>query len=325
MGAPARNRHDAGPRLVLHADDFGMNEAVTRGILQGLERGLLTSASVLTNAPYAAQALAAWKELLQTQRAGELASGEIRRRLDDPQRPFDLGAHLNLTQGRPLTTGRYPTELLDEMGRFPGPGRLFRRLRRSPERYLTEIEAELTAQVEIMLDYGLHPTHINGHQYVEMMPGVSALVPRIVMKYGIAAARAPMERRAWLTSFLPGFRGTNALLALVKRFYAARFCRTLDHFGVAHPDAFFGSSHAGLIDLRLFLKFLQASSRFSLAEVALHPACRSEMNRPAGDPDGWSDPLAEQRPNELELLVSPALAELLLDRRLRLGRIALAA
>ena len=43
-------------RLVLHADDFGMSRAVTDGILRGFQYGLLTSTSVLVNAPDAGRA-----------------------------------------------------------------------------------------------------------------------------------------------------------------------------------------------------------------------------------------------------------------------------
>ena len=107
------------PRLILHADDLGMNRAVTAGVLRGFQSGLLTSTSLLANAPGAPQALEQWKALLEEQRAGRLASAAGRKRLDDPLRPFDLGVHLNLTQGRPLS-GSYPGELLDAEGRFPG-------------------------------------------------------------------------------------------------------------------------------------------------------------------------------------------------------------
>ena len=106
--------------LALHADDFGMNRAVSDGILHGFRHGLLTSTSLLANAPDAARALSHWKELLADQAAGRLPSAEVRRRLGDPDCPFDLGVHLNLTQGRPLGGDRYPAELLDPQGRFPG-------------------------------------------------------------------------------------------------------------------------------------------------------------------------------------------------------------
>jgi predicted glycoside hydrolase/deacetylase ChbG (UPF0249 family) len=311
-------RDGGGPRVVLHADDLGLNLAVSEGIFQGLKEGLLTSASLLANAPHAAEALAGWKDLLHDQRAGQLPSAELRRRLDDPQQPFDLGIHLNLTQGRPLTADRYPAELLDEAGRFPGPFALFGRLCGASTRFKAQLEVELCSQIEFMLDRGLKPTHLNGHQYVEMMPALAPVIPRIIEQYAIPAVRVPAER-SWLSSFLPGFRGVNAVLAMVKGFYAAKFLRTIDRQGIVHPDAFFGSSHAGCIDLPLIERFL-ARPQFSIAEIALHPGCDT-TDGPCDLDDAWHDPLAAARPKELEMLLSPQLGEFLVRRRLKLGRV----
>lgn len=306
-------------RVVLHADDLGMSRAVSDGILQGFEQGLLTSASVLTNGPDAHRALGAWQILAQAQQGGHLPSKTLRRRLDDPRRAFDLGVHLNLTQGRPLTRD-FPSELLDEDGRFPGPLGFFRRLHRHGRRLRRQIEAELSTQVEVLLDHGLSPTHLNGHQYIEMMPVVSSLIPRLVEQYAIPAVRVPLEHRAWPDSWLPGLRAANALLSLVKRIYARRFAAWVRRRRIPHADVFFGSSHAGLIDLRLMRRFLALRRSFSLAEVAMHPGANARANDTAAAGDGWDDPLAELRPRELKLLTSPELAEIIERNGLRLGR-----
>ena len=96
-------------RIVFHADDFGMNRAVTDGILRGIEHGLITGTSLLANAPDATRAIREWQRLQQAREVGRLPSAAIRRELDEPETPFELGIHINLTQGRPLTSG-YPTE-----------------------------------------------------------------------------------------------------------------------------------------------------------------------------------------------------------------------
>jgi predicted glycoside hydrolase/deacetylase ChbG (UPF0249 family) len=80
-----------------------MNEAVHSGILRAFSFGLLTSTSVLANGPAAADALCSWKGLSANHMAAGLPSTAARRRLGDRERPFDLGVHLNLTQGRPLS------------------------------------------------------------------------------------------------------------------------------------------------------------------------------------------------------------------------------
>ena len=90
-------------RLILHADDFGLNRATTEGVLRGFRHGVLTSSAVIANAPAASEALAAWKHLLAEWHEQSWPSAAVRRMLGDPRLPPDLGVHLNLTQGRPLS------------------------------------------------------------------------------------------------------------------------------------------------------------------------------------------------------------------------------
>src|SRR3974390_2075132 len=100
--------------IALHADDFGFNRAIDAGIVRGFEDGLLTSTSLLANAPEAASALDAWRQLAARQSERILPSMPRRQALGDRDQPFDLGVHLNLTQGRPLTGQNFPDELLDK-------------------------------------------------------------------------------------------------------------------------------------------------------------------------------------------------------------------
>src|SRR5439155_1506457 len=110
------------PRLVVNADDFGLSTGVNRGILEAHAAGVVSSVSVLVNAP-------GWTDAL--------------RRLRDlgpaPAPGLGVGLHLNLTMGRPVSwggslsdarTGRFHTfpvlvaracaGRLDRPGRFVG-------------------------------------------------------------------------------------------------------------------------------------------------------------------------------------------------------------
>ncbi len=311
----------AAPRLVLHADDLGMNRAVTAGVLGGFREGLLTSTSLLANAPDAPGALEQWKTLLAEHAAGRIPSAARRKKLDDPPFPFDLGVHLNLTQGRPLS-GHYPAELLDSAGRFLGVFALFARLGRQGGRFRAAILAELAAQVQVVCDHGLRPTHLNGHQYIEMLPAVSEVVPELLRRFGIGVVRVAWE---------PGLRRSTVLrgqfmrwpLAAVKRLFARRFRARMDVFGVMHPAAFFGTAHAGRIDLRLLGRFLDSGRVHRLVEVALHPGEASEGAAPEDRTAGWHDPLAGWRPAELRMLVSAELPGYLESAGWRLGRLCL--
>jgi predicted glycoside hydrolase/deacetylase ChbG (UPF0249 family) len=303
--------------LVLHADDFGMNTAVNSGILAAFRRGLLTSTSLLANAPSAETACRSWPNLLAEHEAATLQSFERRQTLGDSRLPFDLGIHLNLTQGRPLTTDRYPAELLDKQGRFPGIGTLFRRLSRARGACLTSVAAEFRAQIEWMCDRGFRPSHVNGHQYVELIPAVSALIPELMSRYAIPVVRVACEPRL-MQSVLGQGRFAAWGLSLIKHYYGLAFRRRMQHVHARFPDCFFGTAHAGRINQDIMRTFLREPFTADFTEIGLHPG-----SEPADDPtdDAWNDPLSRLRPAECEWLCHPELAKLLKSRGIVLGRL----
>lgn len=307
------------PRLVLHADDLGMNRAVSDGILRGFREGVLTSTSVMANAPDAGRALEQWKALAAEHAAQGTPSDSVRIRLGDAERPFDLGVHLNLTQGRPLLGDRYPAELLDAEGRFPGVFGLFARMLRHGRSCLAAIKAELERQMQFVGDHGLRPTHLNGHQYIEMLPAVTGLVPGLLEQYGVRVIRVASEPALARSTV---FRGQfwKWPMARVKRAFADRFAARMDRLGIAHPDAFFGTIHAGGVDLGLVRRFLD-SAPHGLIEIGLHPA---EASNASADEvaNGWYDPLAASRPKELQMLTSDELPAILETAGWQLGRLA---
>lgn len=311
----------ASGQVVLHGDDLGLNRAVTDGILRGFAEGLLTSTSLVANAPDASRAMDGWKRLEADRAAGSLPSGAARQSLGDPRRRFDLGIHLNLTQGRPLTGPAYPVELLDREGRFPEPGSLLWRLFRHGRSVLAGVKEELRRQAQFVLDHGVQPTHINGHQYVEMMPGVAELVPELLAEYQIGVSRVASEPRLWQSTLVRRFSPKRFAIGQVKRAFAGRFRRRLGKLRIASPAAFFGTVHAGCIDLELIRVFLRPPASGEVVEIGLHPA---EAAAPPADDalaDGWHDPLATRRPAELRLLLSADLRQYLGTCGYRLGRL----
>jgi predicted glycoside hydrolase/deacetylase ChbG (UPF0249 family) len=303
--------------LVLHADDFGMNAAVNAGILQAFRDGFLTSTSLLANAPAVSDACAAWPLLMAELREGAIPSATIRRQAGDSLRPFDLGVHLNLTQGRPLTAN-YPAELLGEQGQFPGIGLVFRKLRTERSRFRQAILNELQAQVERVQALGVEPTHLNGHQYVEMVPEVASLIPDLAAKYSIPIVRLAKEG-ALVRTVLGQGRLVSFAVALVKRYFAGRFQKHIEREGLIAPSRFFGTSHAGHVDKATLIKFLTFASRSGCTEIGLHPGVvASESPLVTND---WYDPLASARPAELEWLCDISICGLFSHHGLRLSRL----
>jgi predicted glycoside hydrolase/deacetylase ChbG (UPF0249 family) len=307
-------------RLVLHADDFGMNDAVNGGIIRGFSQGLLTSTSVLANAPGCAAALDLWRELEARFAADDLPSQEARRRLADSLSPFDLGIHLNLTQGRPLTGASYPPPLLDRNGRFPGVFGLAGRLMMCGTRYAREIEAELCAQIEVLVESGISPTHLNSHQYVEIFPVVAAIIPRLLRRYVIPVVRVPWETHLTQSTLVQQFSPANWCLSQIKRLFAFRYLIAMRRSGVPHPAAFFGTSHAGRIDLDLMRTSIGVAGP-GITEIGMHPGEFDPSATRDATRDGWNDPLAAARADELSLLTSLDLSQLLEKEQIRLARL----
>jgi predicted glycoside hydrolase/deacetylase ChbG (UPF0249 family) len=304
-------------RVAFHADDLGMSTAINGGIIEAFERGILTSTSVLANGPAASQGLAAMKQLMARTAHEQLRSVPQRCTFDDTFAAFDLGVHLNLTQGRPLTSERYPSELLDARGCFLGPGRLFAALMRGGKRLAGAIRAELVEQIDFVRDHGVTPTHANGHQYVEMFPQVSQAAIEAISRTSIPVMRLACEKHLAATTLRS--RGVSAWgLAHVKRQFARRLESRLDAATLRHTDEFFGAAHAGHITFEVLTRRFRLMRDGALLEVGVHPGKEATHEAPSLE---WRDPLAALRPRERDLLCDEALVELMHAQRLGLGRL----
>jgi chitin disaccharide deacetylase len=307
-------------RLALHADDLGMNAAVDAGILESFQRGILTSTAVLANGPTAALALTQMRRLNNSSAEERIAKSPGRAELDDSGERFDIGVHLNLTQGRPLTGDQYPADLLDEHGRFPGVGRLFFALLRPKSRWWPALRAELAEQISWVVDQGGRPSHVNGHQYIELIPGVGETVLNLLPRFSIHTVRVPLERR--LMSTTVATRGMLTWVgAHIKRHFAVSFARRTRAAGVRHTESFFGTAHAGHMTIGALARRLRAPFHERLLEIGIHPGSAPLRSATDQSADGWHDPLAAHRPLEKNLICSNDLVELLAARQVGLTRL----
>src|SRR5215217_3286278 len=113
------------PRLIVHADDFGLSRSINEGILEAHCCGILTSASVMAS--------------------GEAFDHAIQLVRGTPT--LDVGVHLTLTEERPvLGCANIPTLLNDQGGFHANPGvfmqrYLFQRIS------LEDVRREFDAQI----------------------------------------------------------------------------------------------------------------------------------------------------------------------------------
>ena len=127
--------------VYVNADDYGLDENRTRAILQAKEEGWISTTTAIVNSP--------WFE-----KAVELARGS---RLYD-----NIGLHLNLTEGTPLTDSIKKSPLFcDENGQFNA---VFHRSKKCrlvlPEFERNAVKEEVAAQFEKYRQSGLISFHL---------------------------------------------------------------------------------------------------------------------------------------------------------------------
>jgi len=159
--------------LILHADDLGVAHSVDVASLDALERGVISSASVMMPTPWVTE-VAAWARA---------------------HPDHDLGLHLTLTSewesyrwGTVAPASEVPT-LLDSVGTLARDEQSVAQ-RAAP----AQVERELRAQVERALALGLRPTHLDSHMgALFITPALYATLIRIARAYHLPflAARGP--------------------------------------------------------------------------------------------------------------------------------------
>jgi predicted glycoside hydrolase/deacetylase ChbG (UPF0249 family) len=264
--------------LIVNADDLGLSEGVTDGIIQTMQRGIVTSTSLLANGPQTEAAV---------RRLGEIGCRSI-------------GIHLNLTSGRPI--GPIPTRLLAPGGAFSGPARVWSLgvLGRLPG---SAIEAELGRQIEAVKGLGVAVSHLDGHHHIHVLPQIAPIVAALARAHGIPAIRLP-----WAIG--PGGVGLTRCKWWLIRRCAARARGVFADAGLCMPDhfvAWYARGHRTRDELMTALDGLPPG----VSELAVHPGRRD-------DTLAAMDRYVEQRPLELAALCDPAVRRHLHERGITL-------
>lgn len=143
-------------RLIVTADDVGLDRGMTAGAIETHRHGIVTACSIVAN--------------------GREFDDAVARLRECPT--LEVGVHLTLVEERSLTTG-------EEM---PKNWRRFLFSRRG------DIEGELRLQIERVLVAGLRITHLNSHQHLHQLPKISGIVRRLAKEYGIGYVRVVNDR-----------------------------------------------------------------------------------------------------------------------------------
>jgi predicted glycoside hydrolase/deacetylase ChbG (UPF0249 family) len=213
-------------KLIINADDFGINKEVNCAIMTAMELNICTDSTLLVN-------------FENSEDASKLAIANNKK--------DNIGIHLNLTEGYPLTT-----KIRNE-SRFCNSDGLFHFKKNKRIIYLSRSEKkavyeELTSQIQLCRKMGIPITHADSHNHIHEEPGLLILILNILKKENISFLR--ITNNMGETSFQ-------------NRMYRNSYNQILRIFKFAGTD-YFGSAY----NLSNFRKPIQENS---IIELMIHP------------------------------------------------------
>jgi predicted glycoside hydrolase/deacetylase ChbG (UPF0249 family) len=153
--------------LIVNADDLGANEPVNDEIFDLMQSGVVTSASLMANAPGFEHAVQQIPHF--------------------PQHSF--GIHLNLTVFAPLSSSGDLEPILDENGHL---SKKTLKIKITPALRIALLE-ELTLQVQRALDAGVPVSHFDSHHHVHTIPELFPVLKSLQRKFAIRKVRSTIN------------------------------------------------------------------------------------------------------------------------------------
>ena len=223
------------PIVVVTADDFGRSVNICHAVELAFREGLVTDASLMVNAP-----------------SRDLGI-EVARRNPD----LGIGVHLAFQDVEPLTRSKFVSSL-----RHLSNGAVFLRLLLARPSHIREVRSEMEAQVEWLVDQGVRPSHINGHNHVHIHPRIRRTVSHLAIKYDIPWKRTPHERNFENVGI------TRRIEQIALSFFCLLTSFVADR-SLNVPNQFFGFAISGQMKREHLAKYL-AKATSGVTEIICH-------------------------------------------------------
>lgn len=265
--------------LIVNADDYAYFDGVSRGILTAAKDGIVTATGILANSDRLEQH-AEW--LAQV-----------------PE--LDVGVHLNLTEGRPLSEAMRAS-LGPWQGRFPGKFNLLSAIlrRKIP---ISSVSAEWQAQIDRCKELGLDLRFLNSHEHIHMLPALYRVARQLAEKYGIHHIRH--TRGEWFGRHSPGSVARSAALSGLGFITRTRYGRD--------TPILLGLTESGKLSLAYFQQRIRSLRSGVIYELMCHPGELDTDQKIDPELMAYHDWGSERR-----LLCNGALRDLLRDNNVSL-------
>ncbi|MDI6641554.1 MAG: ChbG/HpnK family deacetylase [Elusimicrobiota bacterium] len=145
-------------KLIVNADDFGMNSKINLGIIQGHKNGVVTSAGLIVTGSAFEDAIKLLKE------TPTLA----------------VGIHIDL-------------DMFFEIDHEKGITKKWVVFNPDNTPPIEEVKNEIKKQIETLLSAGIHPDHLTSHHHSHIRAEILPVILEILKQYNIKAIRFPKK------------------------------------------------------------------------------------------------------------------------------------
>ena len=258
--------------LIINADDFGLDENIDRGIAESFAAGLIKSASLVPNGAAFGHAL-------------NLAN----------EHSVAIGIHLCLTAEKPVLSREGVKSLINEEGLLSKDCYSLICKIYGKKIKLSEIERELEAQIKKVLDSGIIPTHLDGHDYIHLIPPVFDIIIKLAVKYGIKWIRYP----AITSRDIHCFSVSGCCKKMWLDIFSAGQIKNLSKSGVKFPDFSYGIMLSGRLNTDMMNVILQKIDS-GISDITCHPGYSPENKKYAAWRYSWQEEMSLLKSNDLK-------------------------
>lgn len=152
-------------KVIINADDFGLNCSCTKAICQAFEEGLITDTTMVANGEAFDEALAAIEKYGLQSKAG---------------------IHFNLTECKPITEEIQKSPSFVNDGAFHGKINRTKSLSKEEE---SAVYKEFSAQIERLEAAGIKVTHADSHHHIHTCPFIAPIFFRVCKEHNITKIR----------------------------------------------------------------------------------------------------------------------------------------
>jgi len=156
-------------KLIINADDFGLSHEVNTAVTLCFKKKYINQATLMMNMPGTTEAI-------QFAKSNGFAN--------------NIGLHLNLVEGMPLTEEIRETAFCDSDGKFIGStmkNYKYRIVLDSKSK--KAIKREIEAQIKAFISTGIGFKHLDSHQHSHVNPSILSILMPLLREYGFEDIR----------------------------------------------------------------------------------------------------------------------------------------